>query len=153
MALETDIDVQPYQPSPTAIHLHDPNSPAATVRLVQDVVGALCLPNASGEEDRISVAFVDPLLQPSPKLLYAAIISSFGQNPTTLSDDSVDSFVDALQQRMVGNPLRKGIIVVQRAERMRDMWPEYVWEALFSLAEQVRLERLTNLPLLTFLAD
>lgn len=114
---------------------------------MRDVVGPLSSSTGASTSrhnpksaDQVSVAYVDPLLHPSPKLLYANIVSSLGLDPASLSDDSVDAFIEALQTRYSGNPHRKGIIVIQRAERIRDMWPEFVWETLFSLAEQVSVK-------------
>lgn len=58
--------------------------------------------------------------------------------PDRLHDDSADSFAELFRVSMIRSDeskQAKKVIVIKRAERMRDFWPESVVEALFCLAE------------------
>lgn len=117
---------QPRQPSPGLVHLYDPNSPASTWLLLQDVIVAPTV-----------VVAVDPLLCPTSRSLFAHLLTALG---TTFSvGDSLDLFLGALSKAVESKVAASGkvILVLRRAERARSMWPEPVVEALFNLAETV----------------
>jgi hypothetical protein len=56
-------------------------------------------------------------------------------------DDSLDLFLGALSTAMESIIKDDGklVFIVQGAERVRDVWPEPVMEALYNMAEIVRL--------------
>lgn len=125
--------LQPRQPSPALVHLYDPNSLASTTALLRDLI---VLPTIIVE--------IDPLVCPTPRSLFTHIWSSLAKSVADLMpaviDDSLDLFLGNLSTAIEGIIKSNGklVFVLQRAERVRDVWSEPIMEALYSMAETVR---------------
>lgn len=120
------------QPSPTQLHLYDPNTPASTLSLLLKVLAT-----------PIVTVTVDPLVCPTPRSLYAHIWDTLSKLDVAavpaVVDDSLDVFLGSLSTWMeaLKEQERKLVLIMSRAERMRDIWPELVTEALYNISELV----------------
>lgn len=123
------------QPSPASLHIYDPNTPASSLSLLQKL---LIAPNVLYVE-------ADPLVCSTPRSLFHHVWTTlskyFDETIPAAIDDSLDVFLGALTSWMEGvmQASRKLILVISRAERMRDVWPETITEGLYNIAERVSI--------------
>lgn len=133
LRLLLDMLGRPGQPSPTQLHLYDPNTPTATLHLLLKVLAS-----------PIVTVTVDPLVCPTSRSLYTHIWDTLRKLDVAavplIVDDSIDVFLGALSTwvEALKEQYRKLVLIIPRAERMRDIWPEPVMEALYNISELVR---------------
>lgn len=120
---------QPPHPSPPAVLVHAANSPASAQTLVRAEFSAL-------DASRARIAHVSPLVACTPRLLYAHVLRQLRDIGATC----VDTGAFLVRLRTLAARGAKLVVVVHDAERMRDLWPEHVWEMLPLLAELTGLQ-------------
>lgn len=152
---------QPQQPLPSSIHIQDAGSIVSTSRLLDDVLSSAkhhepslltCFvdPLTSTTPQllwaRMSEAFglgskrsTATAREPLPLPLLPPQASTSQVPSAQLSDDSIDSFMHLMRSRFQNASHEassdKVVLVIRRAERMRDLWPDAVTESLYSMAE------------------
>lgn len=117
------------QVSPPAVLVHAPNSPRSAKRLVRDTLAAY---EAQHRGD-VRVSHVSPLVACTPRLLYTQVLRQLSNEADSCGDPS--TFLRHAREYM--RPYTKWVVVVNDAERMRDIWPEHVWEMWPLLAESM----------------
>ncbi|WFD06927.1 hypothetical protein MVES1_002282 [Malassezia vespertilionis] len=105
------------QPSPPAIFLHAPSS----AKCVGEIVRALV------PREGLRVVTVSALVSCTPRLLFAHVLRQLGVH--SACTDLCDFFAQLRQAK------GKIVLLVEDAERMRDLWPEHIWEMIPLLAE------------------
>lgn len=80
---------------------------------------------------------LDPLLLPSTPLLLAALRTCLLDTAPT-GALGLDATLSLLRDAIAADAGRF-VVMIQRAERMRDCWEEHVQEAIWGLAELVSL--------------
>ena len=121
------------QPCPPLLHIYDANTPASSLSLLQRLLVA----------PSIYVIDIDPLVCSTPRSLFHRIWTTLSKFliapiPPTV-DDSIDVFLGALTSWMEVLMQMDGklILLISRAERMRDVWPESITGGLYNIAERV----------------
>ncbi|SNX82581.1 uncharacterized protein MEPE_01287 [Melanopsichium pennsylvanicum] len=145
---------QSGQPLPPSVLLQDACSPNTTARLVADVLHSL-VSHADQDESPLCWCSVSPLTSITPATLFRSILTSLEAQVLRLQQNahavhsnsiaggskikyrrpeaSIDYFLwnlgailDTISARLV--------IVINDAERIRDLWPEHIWTAFCRLA-------------------
>lgn len=128
-------------PLPALIHLYDPNTPTSTLKLFRSIT----LPSST------VVVETDPLVDPTPASLFDKVLSTIVKDSAcTISvsaGDSVDVFLGYIYDWLKATASNGSnlILVIQRAERLRDVWPEHIIESLYNFAELVSERLLLHL--------
>ncbi|PWN32073.1 uncharacterized protein FA14DRAFT_174919 [Meira miltonrushii] len=130
------------QPIPSSIHIHDTANGQAVLEKVIGQIDANLLE-------------IDPLLCPTPQLLFNRIYKGFATNATSsdlsskgvFGDGSTDAMLHAIraqlqkyQESAPGSKQQRFIIILKRADRMRDLWPEEISNVLFSMAKTFSMQ-------------
>lgn len=122
---------QPLAPLPPAIHLHA-SSPARAESLLAALL----------EHTLIRSSKLDPLQVPNVHSAFERLVADLGPAGASQlkpQQDDLDLALDSLR-RVLADPYATApptVIVVQRAERMRDVWTESLSDAFWRLAELV----------------
>lgn len=125
------------QPSPPAVLVHAPNSPRIAQALVRQT-----LAQYQARHPRVCIAHISPLVSCTPRLLYTHVLRQLHAGAEACADAS--TFLRLARAHV--QPHAKCIIAVHDAERIRDLWPEHVWEMWPGLAESLACQgRLTVL--------
>lgn len=129
------------QPIPPSIHIHDTANGQAVLEKVIRQIDANLLE-------------IDPLLCPTPQLLFNRIYKGFATNATSsdlspkgiFGDGSTDAMLHAIRaqiqkyQESSPGKQQRFIILLKRADRMRDLWPEEISNVLFSMAKNFSMQ-------------
>ena len=129
------------QPIPSSIHIHDTANGQAVVEKVIRQIDANLLE-------------IDPLLCPNPQLLFTRIYNGFATNATSsdislkgvFGDGSIDAMLHAIRaqiqkyQESSPDKQQRFIILLKRADRMRDLWPEEISNVLFGMAKSFSMQ-------------
>ncbi|UZJ51077.1 hypothetical protein CBS101457_000397 [Exobasidium rhododendri] len=127
-----DVLLQPGQSLPALIHLYDPNCPDSTLQLLREVIASPTI-----------VVEIDPLVCSTSRSLFTHVWDSLSKAEAASVpahfDDSLDQFLGFLTRVVEGIVRDNGklIFIIHRAERMRDIWPEPLMEAVYSMAETI----------------
>lgn len=143
---------QPEQAVPASVHVQDASSgPDVVAELIDDVMRSC---------RTLRAIYVDPMTCPSPGHIFGRILASLSpdgsegvsQSHTSpvrpavafrqTADSSFGTFIhhlqDLLHVKAEGQDrTRRVALIIDRAERMRDIWPEQLIGSLFNLAEEV----------------
>lgn len=123
------INMQPTQPSPPSVLLYAPTSPRSASAWLRETLQQYVAQHAE-----VGIVHISPLLQCTPRLLYAHVLRELRDDGEACSD--AGTFVQRLS--VLASRLAKMVLVVHEAERTRDLWPEHVWEMWPILAEMTR---------------
>ncbi|MCO5565831.1 hypothetical protein L7F22_019506 [Adiantum nelumboides] len=124
------------QPIPSSIHVHDTANGQAVLENVIRQIDANLLE-------------IDPLLCPTPHLLFTKIHNGFATNASSsdisnkgiFGDGSTDAMLHAIRAQLqkhkesATSKQQRFIILLKRADRMRDIWPEEISNVLFGMAK------------------
>jgi hypothetical protein len=122
-ARHADALPQPDTPLPAAVHIHAASSSRASELLSHLLAGATAT----------RISSLDPLQQPTCALLYAHLLADLAP-ASAARPEALDTLVAALAPALQE---QRALVVVQNAERMRDVWEESIGEAVWGLAELV----------------
>ncbi|KAN0060927.1 hypothetical protein ACQY0O_006661 [Thecaphora frezii] len=134
-----DLVGPPQQPLPPSILLHDACSPSWTASYAKTALRAL----AEQLDPALHAIAVSPLTSNSPSALFrdalqpienrvgAAASASSSRRP----DGSLEWFLWRLSSILEANPQHRVVVLVENAERIRDIWPETVWTSFCRLGE------------------
>ncbi|WFC99417.1 hypothetical protein MYAM1_002161 [Malassezia yamatoensis] len=117
--------MQYTQPKPPSVFVYAPNSPTSASQLVRVQVQA---------EEQIGVAHISPLIACTPRLFFVQCVRQLGGRT---ADSDLGGFLTTLRHLAQHKQI---LLVIHDAERIRDLWPESLWEALPLLAELAQLQ-------------
>lgn len=117
--------IQARQPSPPCVLVYAPTSPLSATSWVR----ALLTSHAEHHAPHVRVAHLSPLVSCTPRLVYQHVLQQLGVQ-TACTD--AKSFVHQLR---IAAASAKVVLAVYDAERVRDMWPEHLWDMWPLLAE------------------
>ncbi|KAK0531429.1 hypothetical protein OC842_003618 [Tilletia horrida] len=162
-----DAFAQPDLAGPSSLLLHDPRSPRHTQALARAVLGSIQTEFEDLVEDEwdgssrpvLDTIFLSPLLVGAPRLLYRAILTAIDRKnadferlapPQLGADDALDTFsallASSIRRRTEDGDASKYrlCIVVEHAERVRDLWPNHVLLGLLELDRSLRTRDLPS---------
>ncbi|EPQ28284.1 uncharacterized protein PFL1_04111 [Pseudozyma flocculosa PF-1] len=128
-----------HQPMPGSILLQDPCSPARTASYAKMVLRTLADQPLSGLHPTV----VSPLTSSAAPALFrdllepleASLGSTAPASTSRRADGSLDWFLWRVSALLSANPSVKVAVLIENAERIRDVWPETVWTTFCRLGE------------------